>query len=100
MEQFQDVWWSFPCSSEVGNVEVMYNICLYDIPRFVHAFTSAGILPSQYLHFSKFASIGIVGKWYIQQGLYVLYIRYLYNLYVSIQIVHTQYIGLAIISSV
>ena len=34
--------------------------------RLVHAFTCAGILPSQYIHFSKFATIGVVGKWYIR----------------------------------
>ena len=33
--------------------------------RLIHAFTCAGILPSQYIHFSQFATIGVVGKWYI-----------------------------------
>ena len=36
--------------------------------RLVHAFTCAGILPSQYIHFCQFATLGVVGKWYIQQG--------------------------------
>ena len=31
--------------------------------RLIHAFTCAGILPSQYMHFSKFATLGVVGKW-------------------------------------
>ena len=36
--------------------------------RLVHAFICAGILPSQYIHFCQFATLGVVGKWYIQQG--------------------------------
>ena len=36
--------------------------------RLIHAFTCAGILPRQYVHFSKFAHIGNVGKWYINEG--------------------------------
>ena len=35
---------------------------------FIHAFTCAGILPSQYGHFCQFAGVGEVGKWYIKQG--------------------------------
>ena len=77
--QFTNLWWSFPCSSEVSHLEVIYNVLIHDIPRFVHAFTAAGILPSQYLHFSQFASIGIVGKWYIQQGLYNNIMYKVYN---------------------
>ena len=36
--------------------------------RFVHAFTCAGILPSQYINFCEFAGIGVVGHWYMRQG--------------------------------
>jgi hypothetical protein len=35
--------------------------------KLVHAFTCAGILPRQYIHFSNFAHLGTVGKWYIDQ---------------------------------
>ena len=35
---------------------------------YIHGFTCAGILPSQYNHFSQFAGIGMVGSWYIQAG--------------------------------
>ena len=37
--------------------------------RLIHGFTCAGILPSQYLHFSQFAGIGVLGSWYIQAGM-------------------------------
>lgn len=36
--------------------------------RLVHAFTAAGIIPSQYTHFSTFAELGVVGKWYTSNG--------------------------------
>ena len=75
--------WTFSCESKVGSgywyntddtcnyfhnvwvprISVSFYMC-----RLVHAFTSAGILPSQYVQFSLFASIGMVGKWYLQQG--------------------------------
>lgn len=35
--------------------------------RLVHGFTAAGILPSQYIHFSSFSRIGVVGQWYINK---------------------------------
>ena len=38
------------------------------ICRLVHAFTCAGILPSQYISFCNFAGMGVVGHWYIRQG--------------------------------
>lgn len=38
--------------------------------KFVHSFTCAGILPSQYINFSQFAGIGNVGHKYIKQGVY------------------------------
>ena len=37
----------------------------------VHSFTCAGILPSQYIHFSKFAGIGVVGHGYIKHGMFL-----------------------------
>ena len=36
--------------------------------RMVHAFTCAGVLPSQYTNMMKFAGIGFVGEGYINQG--------------------------------
>ena len=39
--------------------------------RMVHAFTCAGILPSQYTHLSMFSGMGIVGHGYIRQGLLI-----------------------------
>ncbi|XP_064382205.1 uncharacterized protein LOC135331087 [Halichondria panicea] len=33
--------------------------------KIVHAFTCAGVLPSQYLHFSSHAGLGKVSSWYI-----------------------------------
>ena len=44
---------------------VYVNICFC---RLIHAFTCADILPSQYMHFSKFATLGVVGKWGIQSS--------------------------------
>ena len=38
--------------------------------RLVHAFTAAGILPTQYINFGNFAGIRNVGKWYIYKGNY------------------------------
>ncbi len=34
----------------------------------VHAFTCAGVLPSQYINFSSNAGLGKVGAWYISSG--------------------------------
>ena len=39
--------------------------------RLIHGFTCAGMLPSQYYHFSQFSGIGVVGSWYVQAGKYV-----------------------------
>ena len=36
--------------------------------RLIHAFTCAGILPSQYSHFSQFADVGVIRKWYIHSS--------------------------------
>ena len=43
----------------------------------VHAFTCAGVLPSQYDHMSQFAGIGCVGHNYIRRSKLVTYSRYL-----------------------
>ena len=43
-----------------------YLHCTY---RFVHAFTCAGVLPTKYIHFSKFAGVGNVGHGYVKQGI-------------------------------
>ena len=37
--------------------------------RCVHAFTCAGIIPSQFINFSCFSGIGTVGKSYIRSGI-------------------------------
>ena len=50
-------------------------IAIFIFCRLVHAFTAAGIIPSQYNHFSVFADIGVVGKWYISKR----YDTYLYQ---------------------
>ena len=39
--------------------------------RMVHAFTCAGILPSQYTHLSMFSGLGTVGCAYIRRGLLI-----------------------------
>ena len=36
--------------------------------RLVHGFPCAGVLPTQYINFSKFSGIGSVGHGYIRQG--------------------------------
>ena len=36
--------------------------------RLVRGFTSAGVLPTQYVNFAKFSGIGSVGHGYIRQG--------------------------------
>lgn len=48
--KFQDYWRTLPCQSKL-----------------VHGFTAAGILPSQYIHFSSYSRIGVVGPWYINK---------------------------------
>ncbi len=40
----------------------------YILCRVVYGFTCAGILPSQYTHFSQFCGLGTVGQSYIRQG--------------------------------
>ena len=42
-------------------VHVHVCVCVSSF-RLVHAFTCAGILPRQYIHFSLFAHLGTVGK--------------------------------------
>ena len=36
--------------------------------RMIHSFTSAGIIPSQYIHLSMFAGLGTVQHGYIRRG--------------------------------
>ena len=37
----------------------------------VHSFTAAGVLPSQYRRLSMFAEMGVIGKGYVDHGLYI-----------------------------
>ena len=41
------------------------------VSRIVHAFTCAGILPSQYFNFTKHSKLGKVGPYYTRSGMYV-----------------------------
>lgn len=41
--------------------------------RMVHSFTSAGILPTQYMKLSMFAGIGVVKHGYMSKGIYWTY---------------------------
>ena len=69
--QLTDIWWTLSGASEVCARFISYMLLqLLLLCRLVHAFTAAGILPSQYMKFSDFATLGNVGKWYIQQGIY------------------------------
>lgn len=55
--------------SEVHSIDnecIDLHVVMY---RLVHAFTSAGVLPSQYKRMSMFAKMGVVGKGYIDRGL-------------------------------
>ena len=59
-----------------SEVSVHYTTCFPQVRsnckhfRIVHAFTCAGILPSQYVHFSAHAKLGTLGAWYITSGVY------------------------------
>ena len=44
--------------------------CLSWVCRLVHAFTTAGTTPTQYVHFSSFADLGVVGRRYIMKGVF------------------------------
>ena len=62
--EFEGTWRSIPCESAVIAI-FWYLFLIYYLPlvfRLIHGFTCAGILPTQYLHFSHFAGIGVVGK--------------------------------------
>ena len=48
----------------------VFMLYVHSMRRLVHAFTSAGILPSQYTRFCNFAHIGKMGYWYLGKGLY------------------------------
>ena len=41
---------------------------IFYLHRLVHAFTAAGVLPSQYKRMCQFAEMGTVGKNYINKG--------------------------------
>ena len=41
---------------------------IYYVNRIVHAFTAAGVLPSQYKRMSTFSRMGNIGKNYINKG--------------------------------
>ena len=68
--KFQGHRRTIPSESEVCKSYVI--LMLYVIsgwpPLQTHGFMCAGILPSQYNHFSQFAGIGVIGSWYIQHG--------------------------------
>jgi hypothetical protein len=53
-------WWA--SSRIVGDRYIVNQKC-------VHAFTCAGIIPSQYINFSTFSGVGVVGKRYIKSGI-------------------------------
>ena len=68
MVELKDFLWALSRQPKV------HNCCLSNIllgmayVRLVHAFTSAGVLPSQYKRMSMFAEMGVVGRGYIDQG--------------------------------
>ena len=71
--KFKGSWRKIPGESEVIGI-FLHFLLMYFLTivfRLIHGFTCAGILPTQYLHFSQFAGIGVVGKWYIQAGKWV-----------------------------
>ena len=47
---------------------IIYIHCWFVYSRLVHSFTCAGILPTQYLKFCKFAGMGHVGYRYMEKG--------------------------------
>ena len=54
----------------ISYIQAFSPMCLVTVAfRLIHGFACAGILPSQYLHFSQFAGIGVIGSWYIQAGM-------------------------------
>ena len=54
-------------SLENEKKKITYYACWYNYYRMVHAFTCAGMLPSQYTHLSMFSGIGVVGHAYIHR---------------------------------
>ena len=67
--QLQSLWCPLPAESEVWPcLSVAYLFYILTIPRMVHAFTCAGVLPTQYIKMSTFAGIGHVGHGYMKKG--------------------------------
>ena len=52
--------------SSIIHVTIMANILLC---RLVHSFTSAGMIPTQYIKFGEISGLGHVSKSYIQDGM-------------------------------
>ena len=68
--EFANTCWTLPSQPKVGGVLIAV-MCIYllsRVHRMIHAFTSAGMLPSQYINFSTFSGIGNVGHRYISRG--------------------------------
>lgn len=53
----------------------LHNYSYSTFVRIVHAFTCAGVLPSQYIHFSDHARLGKVGPGYIKSGILTVYVH-------------------------
>ena len=69
--EFKGSWRKIPGQSEVLAIFKHFPVCVIITVAFrlIHGSTCAGILPSQYLHFSQFAGIGVLGSWHIQAGM-------------------------------
>ena len=69
--ELSSVWWTLSCESEVCILATL-QCCVGSVYshtcRLIHAFTAAGVLPSQYKRMSAFAEMGAVGKNYIDKG--------------------------------
>ena len=80
MVQLEIFWWSLLSEPKVSTSQVsvspVHDTCTCTC-RFVHGFTCAGVLPSQYINLSRFAGIGNVGHKYIKQGLYSNFLKML-----------------------
>ena len=78
--KFKGFWSTLPLNQKlvffvVVFVVVFLNRCIFSIPiytRLVHSFTCAGILPTQYLKFSRFAGMGHVGYKYMEKGFFFI----------------------------
>ena len=77
--KFKNLWWTLSRQPKVSQIDTKINstdFIFINFCRLVHAFTTAGIIPSQYTHFSMFAELGVVGKWYINNGMLCIHIRH------------------------